>query len=392
MLNMKTLTLMRKQKKYIDLFLDIAPESKKSMGRNQAEIQKMIIAQMKERHFRKIESKIAIEIIAYTSERSPPRIERFVKNLLDLMHKKEILEDANDSEFLPFKEDRDIKFLSVRYIFLPGKSQTFVHIRPFSCFIGDLHFINAEIEEDESDRDDPISIKEHHEDLMNHKEDYIELLSEKAYESMLDLSMLDMQKDLSSYMAVSPFMVRLIYPKKGTKPAFIRDTYREWAEELLDFPIRIRLPELPTEQNTSKAYRAEVKSQLSSYLGKRPVLENLKAPAIVTVFYSPPYGKRGFYKDIDNIVLEYILPTFNDIFAPPISLLNLNMGKKDGASTAIPKSLNGSAIGYVILELPKKYSKQRGGFLSVGFEVVDSDREGLIQSIDRKLKSYMRNH
>jgi hypothetical protein len=392
MLNLKILNLRKKQKKYINLFLDIAPESKKSMGKNQIEIQKLIIDQMKKRHFRKIRSKIAIEIIAYSSEKNPPRVERFVKNLLDLMHKKKILEDIDDADFLPFEDDSDIKYLSVRYIFLPGKSQTVIHIRPFSSFISDLHFIDREIEEDESDKDDFISISERYEDLIKNKEKYIKLLSKKAYESMLDLSTLDMQKSLSSNMAISPFIIRLIYSKKGTKPAFIKDTYKEWADSLINFPIRIKLPELPTEKNTSKAYKADAKSQLSSYVNKRPLFKNLKAPAIATVLYSPPAGKKGFYKDVDNIMLEYILPIFNDIFTPPITLLNLHMRKKDKFSTAIPKSLNGSAMGYVIIELPKKYSKQRKGFLSVGFEVVDFDREGLIQSIDKKIESYIENY
>jgi len=383
------LNLRRKQKKYINLFLDIAPESKKSMGKNQGEIQKIIIDQMKERHFTKLRSKIAIEIIAYSSEKNPPRIERFVKNLLDLMHKTEILENVDDADFLPFEEDRDIKYLSVRYIFLPGRSQTFIHIRPFSSFISDLHFIDREIEEDETEKDDFISIQERYEDLLKNKSNYTKLLSEKAYESMLDLATLDMQKSLSSSMAISPFIIRLIYPKKGTKPASIKDTYKEWADSLINFPIRMKLPEIPTKKNTSKAYIEDARCQLASYLNDRPIFEELKAPAIATVFYSPPVGKKGFYVDVDNIMLKYVCPIFNDIFIPPLTMLNLHMKKEDKYSAAIPKSLNGSATGYVIIELPKKYSKLQKGFLSVGFEVVDFDKEGLIQSIDKKIESYM---
>jgi len=391
-LNLKILNLKRKRKRYLDLFLDMAPESKRSMGENQVEIQKIIIEQMKERDFRKIRSQVAIEVIAYSSEKTPPRIERFVKNLLDLMHKKEILENIEDADFLPFEEDRDIKYLSVRYIFLPGKSHTIIRIRPFSSFISDLHFIDTEIDEDESDKDGFISIKEHYEDLIENKEKHMKVLSKEAYESMMDLATLDMQKSLTSNMAISPFIVKLIYPKKGTKPAFIKNTYKEWANSLMDFPIRIKLPELPTQKNTSKAYKADVKKQLSSYVNERPIFKNLKAPAIATVFYSPPAGKKRFYKDLDNIMLEYILPSFNEVFAPPLSLLNLHMRENHEFSKAIPKSLNGSAMGYVIIELPKKYSEAQKGFLNVGFEVVDLDREGLIQSIDQKIESYIENN
>lgn len=91
-------------------------------------------------------------------------------------------------------------------------------------------------------------------------------------------------------------------------------------------------------------------------------------------------------------MLEYVLPVFNETFIPPLSLLNLHMQKNDRISQAVPKSLNGSAMGYVIVELPKKYSEIQKGFLSVGFEVIDLDKEGLIQSVDKKIKSYMEHN
>jgi len=387
--NLKILNLKKRERRNIDLFLDIVPESKKAMGKNQVEIQKMITKQMKERNFQKIRSKIAMEVTVYSTAKTPPRIERFTKNLLDIMHKKEILEDATDADFLPFEEDRDIKYLSVRYIFLPGKSHTVIRIRPFSSFISNLHFIFAEINDDESDKDDFLSIKNHYEDLIKNKIKYAKAFTKEAYESMIDLAMLDVQKSLTSNMAITSFILRLIYPKKGTKPAFVKDTYKEWADMLMAFPIRIRLPEIPTLENTSKAYKAEIAKQLSSYLEKNPIFKNLKAPTIATVFYSPPLGKKRFFKDVDNIMLEYVLPTFNDTFIPPLSLLSLHMRKNDKYSQAVPKSLNGSAMGYVIIELPKKYSENQKGFLSVGFEVIDLDKQGLIQSVDKRIESYM---
>lgn len=393
--NLKTLNLKKKRKRYIDLILKIDPESKRSMGKKQVEIQKKIINQMKKKRFKKIRSTISVEIIVNTSNQNPPRIEKFVKNLLDLMHKEEILEDINDTEFLPFEEDRNVKYLSVRYMFLPKESSVFVRIRPFSSFISDLHFIDTEIKTDESDNEDFMSIKNHYEELILNKKQYIKSFSLKAYEAMLDLATLDMQKSLTSNMGISPFVTKLIYPKKGTKPDFIKDTYREWAKQLINFPIRIKLPEIPTEKNTSQKYKVEIKSQLSSYLEERTIFKTLKAPVVVTVFYSPPVKKKGFYKDIDNIMLEYILPIFNEIFTPPLSLLNLHMNeRKEGLSRftdALPKSLNGSAMGYEIIELPKKYSESEKGFLSVGFRIVDLE-DSMIQWIDEKIESYIENN
>jgi hypothetical protein len=388
-LNLKILNLKKREKRNIDLFLDIVPASKKAMGKNQVEIQKMIIKQMKERNFQKIKSKTAVDVTVYSSAKNPPRIERFIKNLLDLMHKKEILENAEDADFLPFEEDRDVKYLSVRYVFLPGESNTVIRIRPFSSFISNLHFVATEINDDNRDKDDFMLIKKRYEDLISNKPNLLKAFSKEAYESMIDLAMLDLQKSLTSNMAITPFMLGLIYPKKGTKPAFVKDTHKEWADMLMAFPIRIRLPELPTQEDSSKVYKTEIKKQLSLYLEKNPIFKNLKAPTIATVFYSPPLGKKGFFKDVDNIMLDYVLPTFNDIFIPPLSLLNLHMRKNDKFSEAIPKSLNGSAMGYEIIELPKKYSKNQKGFLSVGFEVIDLYKEGLIHLVDKKIESYM---
>ncbi len=387
--NLNVLNLEKREKRNIDLFLDIVPESKRAMGKKKVEIQKMIIKKMKDRNFRKIRSKIAMEVTVYSSAKTPPRIERFIKNLLDLMHKKEILEDQTDADFLPFEEDRDIKYLSVRYVFSLGKSSTVVCIRPFSSFISNLHFISTEINNDESDEDDFLSIKNHYEDLIKHKSKYTTAFSKEAYESMIDLAMLDVQKSLTSNMAITPFILRLIYPKKGTKLTFVKDIYKEWADMLMSFPIRIRLPEIPTEKNTSIAYKEEIKEQLSAYLAKNPIFKILKTPTIATVFYSPPLGKKNFFKDVDNIMLEYVLPIFNSTFNPPLSLLDLHMREDDKFSKAVPKSLNGSAMGYEIIELPKKYSKNQKGFLSVGFVVIDIDKEGLIQSVDKKIESYI---
>jgi len=393
-LNLKVLNLKRKRKRYIDLFLDITPESKRAMGKKQSKIQKIIIEQMKIRGYKKITSEVAIEITVYSSEKTPPRIEKFVKNLLDLMHKKEILQDAADADFLPFEEDRDVKYLSVKYIFLSSKSSVVIHIRPFSSFISDIHFVDAEIKEnrDKHDADDFNSVKEHYKHLIEEEEKYVKVFSKEVYSTMLDFAVLDMQKSLASVMAISPFIIGLIYPKKGRGTKTFKKVYKDWATYLIDFPIRIKLPEIPTQKDTSAKYIADIKRQLSSYIEKRFIFRNLKAPVAATVFYSPPVGKKGFYKDVDNIMREYILPSFNDVFSPPLSLFNLGMKKDDEFSKVIPKSLNGSAIGYTIIELPKKYSEPEKGYLSVGFEIVDLYRDGIIQSLNEKIESYIENN
>jgi hypothetical protein len=391
--NVKVLNLKKRRKKYINLHLDI--ESEKAIRKKKAEMQNEIINQMKEYKYEKLNTKIAVEIVVYTSHKNPPSIERFIKNILDIMHKKELLLNKKNDVFLPFEEDRNIKYLSAKYIFLPGKSSVIIKIIPFNSFISDLHFIDTEIEKDESDEEDFMSIKNRYEELILNKKKYINSISLKAYEVMLDWTILDMQKRLTSNMEISPFITMLIYPKKRTTPGFIKDTYKEWADSFINFPIRIKIPEIPTENNTSQIYKEKIKKQLSSYIEARPIFKTLKAPVVVTVFYSPPVKKKGFYKDVDNIMLEYIMPIFKEIFKPPLSLMNLHIKEVQTKESkkylnAIPNSLNGSAIGYEIIELPKKYSENEKGFLSIGFKTIDIEERGIITSSDEKIEELLK--
>lgn len=290
--NVKILNLKKRKKKYINLHLDI--ESKKVMRRNKAEIQSEIIRQMKKYKFGKLNTKIAVEIVVYTSHKNPPSIARFTKNILDIMHKKEFLLNKKNDVFLPFEEDRDIKYLSAKYKFLPGESSVIIKIRPFSSFISDLHFIDNEIKDDDNNNEDSfLSIKERHSRLLNDKDKMIKMFSKDAYDSMLDMSIVDMQKSITSSMSINTNIIRLIYPKNNKYTKQVNAIYKKWANRIIKFPIRIQLPEIPTDNDTSKLYKAKIKEQLNKCLEERSIFKPLKSPTVVSVFYSPPQ-KRIF--------------------------------------------------------------------------------------------------
>ena len=81
----KILWTSHNMQKDIDLKLDLSPQSKKAMGKNQVEIQELIISQMKSNGQEKIKGEIAVDITVYTAVKTPPRIEKYIKNLLDLL-------------------------------------------------------------------------------------------------------------------------------------------------------------------------------------------------------------------------------------------------------------------------------------------------------------------
>ena len=65
----KILWTSNNMQKDIDLNLDLSPQSKKAMGKNQVEIQELIISQMKSNGQGKIKGEIAVDItcLLYTS-------------------------------------------------------------------------------------------------------------------------------------------------------------------------------------------------------------------------------------------------------------------------------------------------------------------------------------
>lgn len=103
-----------------------------------------------------------------------------------------------------------------------------------------------------------------------------------------------------------------------------------------------------------------------------------------------------FFKDLDNIMIDYIMPVFNEVFMPPISLMNLHMKetvdeKYKKIFKSIPKSLNGSAVGYEMLELPKKLSQDDSGYLSVGFKI-DELEDSIMDYLDKEIDNYINNN
>ena len=395
--NIKLLNLKRRRRKYLYFSLNIEPKSKKTTT-NKSEIQSKFVEKMKTSKMEGLKSKVAIEITAYTNLKNPPQIEKFVKNIIDKMHKKQILRNQKDEIYLPFEDDRFIKYLRVEYVFIKGKSHIHIKIRPFSSFISDIHFVDTEIGLNyKTDINTNNNSWAEYKDLIDNKEKYIKILSEEAYGSMLKIKTLDIQKEICDGMSITPEIIQLLYPKQSNYVNNFKDIYRDWASILLNVPIRIHLPGIPLnedEGNDYKAkYREKIKKNMRQYLAKHSIFDKLQSPILISVFYMPPRKKKKDYKDIDNIMLEYIMPAINEVFYPPISLFNIGMEDRKSneiheLSISIPRSLNGSAIGYEVIELPYNFTNSNTGFLKVGFriEIIESS---VMRYIDDEIDKYM---
>jgi hypothetical protein len=378
--SIKLLNLKRKRKKYLTFFLDAEPKSKKAT-QNKPDLQKIIIEKLKARNWEGLKGKVAIEITAITGHRNPPQIEKFVKNIVDIMHKKEILMNKDDESCLPFEDDRCIKYLRAKYIFLEGESQIHVKIRPFSSFISDIHFVHTELGLGHQTDTSATNNWDDYNHFIDNREAHLKILSKEAYDSMLNSKTLDVQKEICDSMSITPHIIGLLYPKQSKYVNAFKHTYRNWAAMLLDVPIRIYLPGIPfkeaaEEEAYKTKYREDIKKLMRQYLVDHPIFNKFQYPLLVTAFYMPPRKKKKYYKDIDNIMLEYIMPSMNEVFRPPVSY---------------PKSLNGSAIGYEIIELPHDFSETDTGFIIVGFKI-ETEESSVIRYTDEEIDKYMTEH
>ena len=385
---LNSLNLKRKRNKYLSFVLEIDPKSKKAT-KNKSGIQKILIDQMQGIGKQRINGKVAIEITAYTSTKNPPQIEKFVKNLIDIMHKKELLADKNTESLLPFDDDKLIKFLSAKYVFIDGPSTILVKVWPFSSFISDINFIDSEIGFEENDYENYAELVRQYNDYFDQKEHYLKIMSSEAYDCMLKLSLHDLQKSFTQTISLTPRVITFIYPKRTRFASLFEDTTRQWAEMLIKVPVRLQLPGIPIDDKTDEeyktSYKASIKTQMEAYLDRYKVLQDLQSPIIVSVFYCPPTKLKSHYKDIDNIMLEYVVPGINQVFLPPITLFNLDPGR---FKTVAPKSLHGSAIGYEIIELPHKFDDSGTGYIALGFKM-DTGDTSTMEYVDRTISRYL---
>ncbi len=377
-MNLENLNILKRRKKYISLLLRCNIRSKRASRKSQYEIQKQVIKQMKTLKANKITNDIAVQIISYTSDKRVPGIANWTKNLIDILYK-EFSENIDERNYLPFNDDKQIKYLFTLYRYGCKESKIYIKIIPFSSFIADVQKICMKY--------NSISLKENEEsnyqEMINNKQLYLQGgISEKAYESLLSTELMNEQILFGRRTAINLDFIYLCYSKQKNN----LDCNKKLLESLLNFPIRIKLPGLPKggSKNKEKAnnYKTIIEIEIRNFLEKYPYLKKLQIPIIISVIYCPLYNYKE--KDIDNIVLQYLIPVVNKLMNPKCCLFNQNKNMEELSDNKSNSRIikNSSCVGYEIIRIPPKHNSADGQ-LYLTFKYAND--ESIIDSVEKKI-------
>lgn len=388
-MNPNHLNIVKRRKKYISLHLECDVRSKAQTS-NKTEIQRNIIEQMKLFQKTTLVKDIAVQIITYTTDKRSPGIDKWVKNIIDILHKTDYLENVEDKIFLPFADDKQIKYLFVQYIYAGKSSSTHIDILPFSGFISDLHKAN---EVESNNKDYFYEHENNYSDLIVNKDKYMSFLSEEAYNSMLITSLETEQRQFGNLISINSHFIRTCFPKRGKFTKYLKSINHDWAEALLKTPIKLKLPGLPSngseDKEIAKKYKEQIRIELENYISKYSIMKNLQAPIILSIIYRP--AKKKIEKDIDNILLEYIMPVANDILNPPASLYRIteykDFSSNETLSAPLSKDKNGISIGYEILRVPQ-FTDNENGEIFLTFKL-SSYEESILDNAQKIIDEYL---
>lgn len=388
-MNPKHLNIIKRRKKYISLHLDCDIRSK-SQSKNKSDIQQEIIKQMKVLRKNTLSSDLAVQIITYTTDKRSPGIDKWAKNIIDILHKPEYLINSDEQIFLPFIDDKQIKYLYVQYIYAGDSSNTHITILPFTGFISDLHLVN---EIDNKNKQMTFEPESNYHELLVDRDKYLSFLSEKAYNSLLKMNLETEQRQFGKIVSLNPHFIRTCFPKKNSFNKYFKNTNQEWAEVLLKTPIKLKLPGLPKngseDKEISQNYKEKIRLELKKYIEKYTIMKDLQGPIIVSVIYRP--AKNKIEKDIDNILLEYVMPIVNDVLNPPASLHGIteysDFISGDKRSAPLAKDKKGTSIGYEIIRVPQ-FSENEEGVIYLGFRL-DAYEDTIIDYAQNQIDKYL---
>ena len=358
----------KRKSKYITFSLDCDIRGKKTC--KQAErnkIQLDIINKMKLFHYATIRSDIAVEIVSYTGDKRSPGVDKWAKNIIDIMHKTEYLSNPSDAQFLPFVDDKQIRYLYVTYHYIEKKSETFIKIIPFKNFLKDLDLDNS-ISNNNFDNT---------EELYECNYSYNSCLSKEANEALRKMYLQNKQEVFGNLISISKDIIRNCFNYGNNKNDIflkkINNSITEIMNYIIKSPIKLSIPSLlnNTTKDNSKItnYKKDIEKLLTEYLKKYAFLQELQCPLIISIIYVPGRNSKVEEKDIDNILLDYIVPVVNQVMHPPITIGNIQEYDDFDGIKKKPVLVNdksGQIVGYEILKLNKSFSKS--GYLTIGFK------------------------
>jgi len=354
--------------KYIEFSLDCDIRSKKTCKQaERTRIQLEIIKKMKIFQHKTIKSDIAVEIVSYTGDKKSPGVDKWAKNIIDIMHKTEYLSNPSDAQYLPFVDDKQIRYLYVTYHYIEKKSETFIKIIPFKNFLKDLDLENSISNNNLSNT----------EELYECNYSYNSCLSKEANEALRKIYLQNKQEIFGNLISISKDIIRNCSLYSNSKNISVlknlNNSIKTMMNNIVKSPIKLAIPSLPTNttDDTSKItnYKKAIEESLTEYLNKYTFLKELQCPLIISIIYVPGRNSKVEEKDIDNILLDYIVPVVNQVMTPPITIGGIKEYEDFNGNKKKPVLINdknGQIIGYEILKVNKNFSKT--GYLTIGFK------------------------
>lgn len=354
--------------KYITFSLDCDIRSKKTCKQaERTRIQLEIIKKMKIFQHKTIKSDIAVEIVSYTGDKKSPGVDKWAKNIIDIMHKTEYLSNPSDAQFLPFIDDKQIRYLYVTYHYVNEKSKTYIKIIPFTSFLKDLDLDNN-ISNNDLDNT---------EELYENNYSYNSQLSKEANEALRKMYLQNKQESFGNLISISKDIIRNCFKHGSNKNDIILTKINNSITEIMNYiiksHIKLSIPSLPNNTTKDKSkitnYKKDIEKLLTEYLNKYSFLQDLQCPLIISIIYVPGRNSTVKEKDIDNILLDYIVPVINQIMHPPITIGGIKEYEDFDGIKKKPVLINdksGQIVGYEILKLKKNFSKT--GYLTIGFK------------------------
>ena len=210
---------------------------------------------------------------------------------------------------------------------------------------------------------------------------------------MLKTSLETEQRQFGDLISINSHFIRTCFPKRSKFSKYLKSIYQDWAEALLKTPIKLKLPGLPKngseDKEIAKKYKEQIRIELTNYINKYSIMKNLQGPIILSVIYRP--AKKKIEKDIDNILLEYIMPVANDILNPPASLYRITEFEdyitNKTISAPLAKDKNGISIGYEILRVPQ-FTKNENGEIYLTFRL-SSYEDSIIDDAKKTIDEYL---
>lgn len=380
-------------------------KSKRALtSRDRRELERQISVQLESRQHKAMCGPIAARVRMDVAASNPPQIHSAAKVLLDAFATST---GSSTGSPLIYKDDRQIKALSVVYNAHERVSRVHAQFWPMSSFLANLSLAehaqsfleSADFRMRCRDVPDPRAAWNAVAELRNMSAADRAVLTglsaraanawgfmrrRDAQRAVLRQGALDVKRlyrhyaDAGSYRAVPILLKR---PKAGAESAV---EYLARTD-----PFRLNLPTVPSSSEEARAFESALAHELNRFKTEvGDVLCPLEEPTALEVLYRPPPNAgRTFGKDLDNII-RMLVPRLVEMLAPAIKPRAPRYECEDKAelearlSELVPLP-TGLVIGFTrfdIYELPQPKAYSSTGFISLG---VAPDFAGLDGPFDK---------